>query len=132
MMSSFMHAINAYMPRIVQGPTVQWDELVEFIARSTGLNESGVLQVLTELQDAVLYHNRRGRAVMLDGLGVYSPSSKLDGTLKINHRMDNFLKKRFNMPGLFKGQIANAENIGKLLDDLVAKWNEENPDDPIT
>ena len=131
-MSSFMHAINAYLPRIVRGPTVQREELVEFIARSTGLNESGVLQVLAELRDAVLYHNRRGRAVKLDGLGVYSPSIKLDGTLKVNHRMDNFIKKRFNMPGLFEGQITNAENIGKLVEDLVAKWNEEHPDDPIT
>jgi hypothetical protein len=127
-----MKAVGTYMPRIVRGPAVERDELVEFIARSTGLNESGVQQVLLELRDAVLYHTRRGRAVKLGGLGVYYPSIKLDGTLQIIHRIDNYLKKRFNMPGLFEGEIANSENIGKLVEELVAIWNEAHPDDPIT
>ena len=131
-MSQHMKAVGTYMPRVVRGPAVERDELVEFIARSTGLNESGVQQVLLELRDAVLYHTRRGRAVKLGGLGVYSPSIKLDGTLKVIHRLDNFLKKRFDMPGLFEGEIANSENIGKSVEDLVAQWNEAHPEDPIT
>ncbi len=41
-MASKIQAINAYCPRVKLGRTASNDELVEFIARSTGLNESGV------------------------------------------------------------------------------------------
>ena len=51
-MASQIKAINAYRPRIVLGKRVETDQLVDFIARSTGLNESGVRQVLLELRDA--------------------------------------------------------------------------------
>ncbi len=53
--------------------------LVEFIARSTGLNESGVLQVLLELRDAVIFFNRRGQPVKLKRWGTYTPTVGLDG-----------------------------------------------------
>jgi hypothetical protein len=30
------------------------------------------------------------------------------------------------------GTILNRENIGKTTDELVAKWNEENPQDQVS
>ena len=62
--------------------------LVEFIARSTGLNESGVRQVLLELRDTVLFFNLRGQPVKLEGLGIYTPSIQLDGNYKVGRRAD--------------------------------------------
>ncbi len=31
----------------------------------------------------------------------------------------------------FRGELVNAENIGKTGDDLVAQWNTEHPDGPV-
>jgi hypothetical protein len=130
-MAERINAIGTYSPRIQQGDTVQQDELVRWISRATGLNESGVLQVLAELRDAVIYHNQLGRAVKLQGLGTYAPSIRLNGDLSIKHIPASKLKKALNNDGAFQGQITNAEYIGLATDDLVAIWNENHPEDPI-
>ena len=131
-MTSRIKAIKAHCPRIVLGKRVGTEQLVEFIARSTGLNESGVKQVLLELRDAVVFFNLRGQPVKPEGLGTYTPTINLDGTLRVGHRADQNIKNRLNGPGAFKGQIENGHHIGKTGDDLVALWNTEHPDDPVT
>lgn len=130
-MTSKIRAINAHRPRVVLGKRAEMDDLVSFIARSTGLNESGVRQVLLELRDAVIFFNLRGQAVKLEGLGTYTPKIDLDGTMGVGHRADIKIKNSFNAPGAFQGEIENRENIGKTSDDLVAMWNEAHPDDPV-
>ncbi len=130
-MASRIKAINAYRPKIELGERADTDDLVEFIARSTGLNESGVRQVLLELRDTVLFYNLRGQAVKLEGLGTYTPVIQLNGEFKVGHRADMALKKGLNSPGKFHGVIKNAENAGKTSDEVVAMWNAEHPDDPV-
>ncbi len=129
-MASRIKAINAYRPRIVLGKRVEMEEMVSFIARSTGLNESGVRQVLLELRDAIVFFAAAGRPVKLEGLGTYTPSIDLDGTVKVGHRADSTLKARLNAE--FHGEIERRENIGKSGDELVALWNAEHPDDPVS
>jgi hypothetical protein len=73
-----------------------------------------------------------GRAVKVEGLGTFSPSIELDGTLSINFRPDNALNHGINIPGIFTGTIINREFIGLTGDQLVAKWNAENPTDIVT
>ena len=130
-MSEPLKAVNAYRPRVVRGPRVTLADLVAFISRSTGLTESTVGMVLTELRDAVIFFNRRGQAVRLDGLGTYSPGIKLDGRMTISHYADPQLRNALNSPGAFRGTIQNRESIGLTLEDLISRWNEEHPDDPI-
>ena len=130
-MASQIAAVNAYCPKIKLGRTAGTDELVEFIARSTGLNESGVRQVLLELRDALISFNRQGRAVKLEGLGTYTPAIGLDGVIKIGHRADTALKSALNQSGAFRGEILNRETIGQTHDDLIARWNGAHPDDLV-
>jgi hypothetical protein len=130
-MASRIKAINAYCHRIVLGQRVGMEKLVEFIARSTGLNESGVRQVLLELRDAVVFFNLQGQPVKLEGLGIYTPTIDLDGTFNVGHRADSHIKNRLNDNDAFQGQIENGEHIGKSGDDLVALWNADHPDDPV-
>lgn len=78
---------------------------MEFIARSTGLNESGVCQVLLELWDAVIFFNFRGQPVKLEGLGTYTPTIDLDGTIGVGHWADMEIKNRLNAPGEFRGEL---------------------------
>lgn len=131
-MASKIQAINANRPRIKLGRTADNEELTEYIARSTGLNESGVRQALLELRDAIISFNKQGRAVKLDGLGTYTPSIDLEGTIKVSHRADRALKNALNTKGAFRGDIVNRDNIGKTGDDLVAMWNTDNPSDPVS
>ena len=131
-MATKIQAINAYRPRVKLGRRAETDELVTFIARSTGLNERGVRQVLLELRDAAIFFNQQGRGIQLEGLGTYSPSIDLAGTIKVSHRADTALKNALNAQGSFKGEIINRANIGKTGDELVAMWNTDNPDDPVS
>lgn len=130
-MASRIQAINAYRPRVKNGRRVENQELVAFIARSTGLNESGVSQVLLEMRDALVFFNRQGRPVKLEGLGTYTPTIDLEGEINVSHRADTHLKRALN-DGNFAGDIENRENIGKTSDDLVQMWNDDNPDDPVS
>ena len=130
-MASKIQAINAYRPRIKLGKRAGIDDLVEYIARSTGLNESTIRQVLIELRDATIFFNLRGQPVYLEGLGTYTPKIDLDGTVGVGHRADMKIKNSLNARGAFKGDVINAENIGKTGDELVALWNAAHPDDPV-
>ena len=131
-MASRIEAINVYRPKVKLGSTAGTDELVDFIARSTGLNESGVRQVLLELRDAAIFFNRQGRSVKFEGLGTYGPSIDLNGKLRISHRADSALPKALNAGGAYRGDIVNKDNIGKTSDELVVMWNADNPGDLVS
>jgi hypothetical protein len=130
-MAPRIKAVNAYRPRIEQGNTVQKPELVRALSRATGLVEGSIDQSIKELRDQIIEFNRAGRAVKVDGLGTFSPSIDLDGNLAICYRADPALSNGLNIPGVFTGTIYNRENIGKTSEELVAKWNEEFPDDKV-
>jgi len=93
--------------------------------------EGSIDQATMELRDHIIEFNRAGRAVKVDGLGTFSPSIDLDGTLSISFRPDPALNYGINIPGTFSGTILNRENIGKTSDDLVAQWNQDHPENPI-
>ncbi len=125
-----IRAINMYRPRIKRAKTVQLKQLVDFVADRTGLNAGEVLQVLLELQAAIVFFSRMGQGVKLEGLGTYLPKIGLDGTFDVEHRLDRGLKRLLNI-GIFYGKILNRRNIGKTADELVGLWDVEHPDDPV-
>jgi len=130
-MASRIKAIGAYRPRIEQGNTVQRPELIRALSRATGLVEGSIDMVIKELRDQVIEFNRAGRAVKVEGLGTYAPNISLDGTLDLQYRADTAFGNGLNIPGIFTGTILNRENIGKTSDELVQKWNTENPEDQV-
>ena len=131
-MAKQIQAINAYRPQITLGKRAETSDLVDFIARSTGLNEGSIRQVLLELRGATVFFTLRGQSVQLEGLGTYTPTIEVDGTLGVGHRADMHLKNHINATGAFKGEITNRENIGKTTEELVALWNAAHPSDPVT
>ena len=131
-MAHRIKAINAYRPRIEQGNTVQKPELVRSVSRSTGIAEGTLDHSIKELRDQITVYCRAGRAVKVEGLGTWTPTIGLDGTLDIQYRPDPAINYALNMPGTFSGTILNREFIGKTSGELVTKWNEENPTDQVT
>lgn len=130
-MAHRIKAINAFRPRIDQGNTVQKAELIRGLARATSLVEGSVELAMKELRDQLIEHLRAGRAVKVDGLGIWTPTIALDGTLDIQYRPDPAFDYGLNMPGMFTGKIHNPQNIGKTGDELVLMWNESNPEDQV-
>jgi hypothetical protein len=124
-------AVSSYSPKIIQPKTADTGVLVTLIAARSSLNEGTVLNVLKELGDVIPYFFSQGRAVKVDSLGTFTPRINLDGSFTISHLPDKKLKNALNTPNWFDGEIKNKDMIGKTTDDLVARWNEEHPDDPI-
>jgi hypothetical protein len=131
-MTSRIKAIGVYRPRVEQGNTVQKPELIRALSRSTGLVEGSIDQVIKELRDQIIEFCRSGRAVKVEGLGTFTPNIALDGTFDLQFRADSAFSNGLNIPGIFSGTILNRENIGKSADELIAQWNADHPEDPVT
>ena len=127
-----IQAINAYRPRIDQGNTVQKTELVRELSHATSLVEGQISLVMTELKFRLIGYLRAGRAVKVEGMGIWTPTIALDGTLSIQYRPDPHFAFELNQPGVFTGTVINRENIGKASVELIAIWNEANPDNLVT
>jgi len=131
-MAPRIKAVNAFRPRIEQGNTVQKPEFVRAVSRATSLVEGTVDQAIKETRDQIVEFCRAGRAVKVDGLGTFTPTIDLDGYFAISFRADSAMNAGINLQGTFSGTILNRENIGKTSDELVALWNEEHADDPVS
>ena len=130
-MSHQLKAINAYRPRLDKGNTVQQPELIRLMAKGTGLLEGIVDHTVDELRDKIIFYCSLGHAVKVEGLGIWTPAISLDGKISINYRPDPAFIFQLNSPGIFTGKIINRENIGKTVEDLIAQWNENYPEDPV-
>ena len=87
---------------------------------------------MTELKFRILEYIRSGRAVKVEGLGIWAPNIALDGTISIQYRPDLGFDYELNQPSVFSGTIINREHIGKTSDELVVMWNEANPTDLVS
>ena len=130
-MAHRIKAINAYRPRLEQGNTVQKPELIRAVSRATGIVEGSLDQNIKELRDQLIEFLRMGRAVKVEGLGTWTPTIALDGTLEIQYRPDSSIGYGLNIPGVFNGTIINRENIGKTSEELIQLWNEQHPEDLV-
>jgi hypothetical protein len=124
-------AIRRYRPEIKRERTRQTRQLVEDMARRTTLNEGSIRHVVYDLRDAILQAHRMGQAVKIDGLGTFTPTIHVDGSLGILFRPDPEMLRQLNDRTQFYAKILNKANIGKSADELVAQWNVEHPDDPV-
>lgn len=123
--------ISKYRPEIKREPTRQMRHVIEDIARGTGLTEGEIRFVLYELRDTILEAHGHGQAVKLEGLGIFTPTIRVDGRLDVLFRPEVELLNRLNDPSHFHAKILNKKNIGKSADELVAQWNQEHPEDPV-
>ena len=131
-MASKMKALSAYLPRIKKGMMADVAEAANLIAGRTSLNESGVHEALLELKYVLGFFLKSGRSLKLPGLGLFSPFMSLNGKIKVSLRLDKEVVSELNKEtGGFKGDIINNDMIGKSVDDLVTRWNEEHPEDPV-
>lgn len=130
-MAKTIKAISALGPRILLGKKASMTELVSAVANRTGLNKGDVLLMVNELRDNIVTFGLSGRGVKIDGLGTFTPKVNLKGEISLSVRLDSSISADLNKRRAFEGKIENREMMGKTVQDIVAKWNELHPDDPV-
>ncbi|MCX6584409.1 MAG: hypothetical protein NT166_29925 [Candidatus Aminicenantes bacterium] len=130
-MAQLIHALKAYAPRLKISSRASMNQVVNFITGRTGLNRGTISMVLYELQDTLLYFHLTGRSVKLDGLGCYTPFIDTKGNIDVTNRLPAEFKAALNKPHAYEGDIINRDMIGKTSQEIIARWNEEHPDDKI-
>ncbi len=106
------------------------DEYIDLVTRNSGISRGEVLQIEAEAAEALIYLLKQGRPVHT-ATAIYTPSIKQDGRVDVNVRVRGCMGGQINVPGEFKGDVINADNIGKTTDELCDKWDAEFPDDLI-
>ena len=84
----------------------------------------------SESAEALVYLLKQGRPIHT-ATAIYTPVIKQDGRIEVNVRLKGGVASQINVPGEFKGDVINAENIGKSTDELCDQWDVEFPDDLI-
>ena len=132
-MADKIKAITAYRPRIIKTGTMKVNDVSNLIAGRTSLTEGAVLHALKELFYVLNFFLAKGFSINLPGLGIFTPTMSLDGKVNVSTRVDRTLISELNKAaGGFEGNVINSDMIGKTSAELIALWNEENPDDLVT
>ncbi|MGD8758681.1 MAG: hypothetical protein PVJ07_00355 [Anaerolineales bacterium] len=130
-MANRMQAIAEYRPRLERVTTMGMDELCEYIAGRTGLNKGEIRNILEEFNEAIIFQNRQGIWLNIEGLGVFRASRRLDGGIMVNLRIDRNILNEMNKEGAYIGPQVNQAHVGMSVDDLIELWNGDHPDDPV-
>jgi len=132
-MAKRVTALNAYRVRIRRGPIVEAEELARFVAERENLSPSDVTHALLAIGDSALYLLRTGRSVRLVGLGMLTPAVDVAGNFSVHFVFDRKRLRQIAAPEkVYLGNLINAEHQDKSPDELVALWDAEHPDDPVT
>jgi hypothetical protein len=129
-MAKRIQAINAYCPRVIHSDTIGDERYMELVSQRTTLSPGVIKNVQESRLEALVGLLLDGRRVRTGG-ATYYLSIDLEGKFAVKVQADKRIMRAANQEKAFRGRIANAENIGKTSDDLVAMWNEDHPDDLV-
>ena len=130
-MASRIKAIHAYCPRIELSKPTSPERFMELITQRTTLS-SGVVKNVQESEIEALIGLLLDGQPVHTGTAIYTPSIGLDGNFEINVRVDARILQAINAPKAFRGNLINAENVGKTGNELVELWNKEHPTDQVS
>ncbi len=129
-MAKKIQAIQKFGPKLRLGRAADEDEYIDLVTRNSGISRGEVLQIEAEDADALVYLLKQGRPVHTTS-AIYTPIIKQDGRIEVNVRLRGGVVGQINVPGEFRGDVLNADSIGKSTDELCDRWDVEFPDDLI-
>ncbi|MCP4529222.1 MAG: hypothetical protein GY833_25430 [Aestuariibacter sp.] len=129
-MAKKIQAIQKFGPKLRLGRAADEDEYIDLVTRNSGVSRGEVLQIEAEDVEALIYLLKQGRPVHTT-TAIYTPIIKQDGHIDVNVRLRGGVEGQLNVPGEFKGDVVNADNIGKSTDELCDQWDVEFPGDLI-
>ena len=128
-MAHKVQAYATYGPRIKSTTPMTPDEFTEQLVEGTNQSQGSMIAMLAEMEAISVIALKSGRIVKLPNGMTLRPVIKQDGQIEIAVRVSRRLVRKVNAG--FRGEIENAENIGKSQAELIRLWNENHPDDPI-
>jgi len=99
-MAQVIQSVTEFGPRLALGRTAQTSEIAELIATRTSMNAGEIANALSEFQAALLFFAKQGWPVKLEGLGTFTPSIDLEGTLDVGFRLDTRIDGAVSVDGL--------------------------------
>jgi HU domain fused to wHTH, Ig, or Glycine-rich motif len=87
-MAERIAALTAYRPRIIKGQLADVTEVSNLIGGRTSIKPGSVQQALMEFLYVLAFFLNSGRPLSIPGLGLFTPSMKLDGIIKVNLKVD--------------------------------------------
>ena len=129
-MAKLIQAYATYGPRINLLKAADPDEFMEMITEGSTLSDGVVKNVQESEVKTLMKMLKRGQPVHT-GVAIFTPTVDSQGKLSVTVRVDKRILAKLNMPGAFKGEFTNPENIGKTTDEIVHLWNQAHPDDMI-
>jgi hypothetical protein len=129
-MAKRIQAVQKFGPKLALGKAANEDEYIDLVTHNSGISRGEVLQIQAEDAEALIYLLKQGRPVHT-ATAIYTPTIKQDGRIEVNVRIRKNVTGQINVPGEFKGDVINSENIGKSADELCDQWDAEFPDDLI-
>ncbi len=129
-MAKKIQAIQRYGPRLKLGKAVTEEEYLDLVTFNSGVNRGTVQHVENASLEALIFLLKQGRPVHT-GSAIFTPYIKLDGRIVIHVDVVRRVEDTINVYDEFKGEKANAENIGKSSVELYDLWDIEFPADPI-
>ena len=110
---------NRQFPRIKLNRILEKGKLINFINNSSTFSEGDIVGVIGAVKGALLNYLKEATPVRLEGIGIFSPTLKLDGTVNIRFRPDKeFMRNLNSQKDNLRDCIKNKKNVGKTLDDL--------------
>ena len=110
--------VNARFPRLRLNKPLEKQALIKYIATGSTFTSGDIMGMIYAIREALLNYLKEGTPVRLEGIGIFSPSIKLDGTIKIRFRADKELLRELNSSHNLHERITNRKNLGKSLSDL--------------
>ena len=130
-MARTIQAVTRYRPRLIASRTIGLSELAETLARSSLITADLARLVLADLRRATVLELTFGKAVSLPGIGRISLELRSNGAVRPVMRFDPAFRRAVADLDDYVGTVVNRESIGLSAAEMVARWNEEHPDDPV-
>ncbi len=131
-MAKKLAVINQLRPRIMNQQTVGLEKFAQRISKNTTYNAEeiyGMLRLYVKEMNTAL---QAGETVKIDGLVSVSANMKIGGVVDMVIRSDRGAIANLNNPLLWTAdKVSNHEHLTKITEQIVAFWNEKNPDNPV-
>ena len=132
-MAKRLVAVNKIRPKITSQNVVGLEEMSGRISKNTTYHTEEMYSILRMFTSGCIAALQAGETVKIDGLLSITPNMKVGGEVDLALRGDRSAIAGLNNPTLWTAdKVSNHANLSKDTDALVAQWNADHPDDPVT